>query len=68
MKEHFIEVEILEDGTIKAETNGIKGPTCIKEIEILFKDIAEIYKIDKTDEYYEKDVKIQNRTSKRIKS
>lgn len=54
MKEIEINIEIDEDGKVFAETKGIKGESCIDELEQLMDDIAQIKEIEKTDEYYEK--------------
>lgn len=56
MKETKIIVTIDKNGQIKSETKGIKGPSCVDELEELFKDIAHFDKVQKTDEYYQEEI------------
>lgn len=53
-------IEIDVDGEIKMETKGLKGPSCMEELEVLMQNIAGEKEIKKTQEYYEK----TNRESK----
>ena len=57
-----IKIEIFDDGTIQAETHGIKGKKCMDYIKIL-EDIleAETVDSDRTPDYFEKE-NIQKRT------
>lgn len=54
MQEIIIDIEIDENGDIKAETKGLKGESCIEELEMLMEELAEIEEVNKTDEYYQK--------------
>lgn len=54
MQEQRISITISEDGRLNVKTDGIKGEACISEVEELLDGIADIEKVDKTDEYYQK--------------
>lgn len=54
MQEQRISITISEDGSLNVKTDGIKGEACISEVEELLDGIADIEKVDKTDEYYQK--------------
>lgn len=54
MQEQRISITISEDGSLNVKTDGIKGEACISEVEELLDEIADIEKVDKTDEYYQK--------------
>lgn len=54
MQEQRISITISEDGSLNVKTDGIKGEACISEVEELLDEIADIKKVDKTDEYYQK--------------
>ena len=58
MAEIRIEIEIDENGKIKATTNGLKGETCLEELELLMGEDNVLEDVKKTDEYY------QNQSSK----
>ncbi|GAB7016334.1 hypothetical protein JCM10550A_17020 [Methanogenium cariaci] len=47
-----ITIEIDENGEIFIETNGIKGPACIAQVEELLKELAIVSDTNKSDEYY----------------
>lgn len=47
-----ISIEIDENGEIFIETNGIRGPACIDQVEELLKDLAVVSDTNKSDEYY----------------
>ena len=53
--EKRIIVTIDKEGQISAKTEGITGAVCLKELETLMKDIAEMQDIRKTDEYFMED-------------
>ena len=57
MKEQRITVTIDADGKMSAKTNGIKGETCIEELEALLSELAELDDVKHTKEYHEKDPK-----------
>lgn len=62
-----IKIEIFSDGTIQAETQGIKGKKCMDYIKILEELLeAKTTDSDRTPEYYEKenirDITIQKQT------
>lgn len=52
MNEEKINIEIDENGEVFVETDGIKGPACIKEVEKLLNELAFISDTNKSDEYY----------------
>ncbi len=54
MKEQRITVTINEDGSLDLKTDGIKGETCLSEVEEILNGLAEITEVKKTDEYYQK--------------
>lgn len=54
MKEQRITVMIDADGKMSAKTNGIKGETCIDELEALLSELAELDDVQHTREYHEK--------------
>lgn len=54
--EKRIVVKIDENGQISAKTDGFKGETCVDELQKLLDGIAEINKVKKTDDYYQKDL------------
>ena len=47
-----ISIEIDENGEIFIETNGIRGPACIDQVEELLKDLAVVSAPNKSEEYY----------------
>lgn len=54
MKEQRITVTINEDGSLDLKTDGIKGETCLAEVEEILNGLADIKEVKKTDEYYQK--------------
>jgi DUF2997 family protein len=52
MMSEEITIEIDENGEIFIETNGIKGPACIAQVEELLKELAIVSDTNKSDEYY----------------
>ena len=65
MKEQRITVTIDADGKMSAKTNGLKGETCIEELESLLSELAELDDVKHTREYHEKDPKtVQNHSTK----
>ena len=69
MKEQRITVTIDAEGKMSAKTTGLKGETCIEELEALLSELAEIEDVKHTREYHEKDPQMrqQNSTQQRIK-
>ncbi len=58
--EKRIVVKIDENGEITAKTDGFKGEACIDELQKLLEGVADINKVKKTDDYYQKDL-VQNK-------
>ena len=54
MKEQRITVTIAADGKMSAKTSGLKGETCIEELEALLSELAELEDVEHTREYREK--------------
>lgn len=52
MQEYSIEIEIDEDGNIKAETKGTKGEVCVDELENILQNIAGEQSFKNKPEYY----------------
>lgn len=63
MKEQRITVTINEDGSLDLKTDGIKGETCLSEVEEILDGLAEITEVNKTDEYYQKVAVSQKNTN-----
>jgi len=59
MKEEKIIITIDKTGKIIADAQGFEGEICIKDMEVLLKDIAPVHKISKKDEYYQTQQVIQ---------
>ncbi len=55
MKEQRITVTIDAEGKMSAKTDGLKGETCIEELEALLSELAELDDVTHTREYKEKD-------------
>ena len=55
MREQRITVTIDADGKMSAKTDGLKGETCIEELEALLSELAELDDVKHTREYKEKD-------------
>ena len=53
MIEERIEVIVGEDGSLTAETKGLKGATCEEELLALLEDVACVNTFDRTTEAYE---------------
>jgi hypothetical protein len=47
-----LEIEIAPDGTVKIETKGLKGESCLHETESLEKALGTVKSRSKTSEYY----------------
>jgi len=66
MKEFKVEIEIDENGNIKAETKGIEGEVCIDELENILADLEGEQKYKNKPEFYLKKskniTKIQNKS------
>ena len=54
MKEQRINIIINEDGSLDLKTDGIKGESCLSEVEELLDELADIKEVKKTNEYYQK--------------
>lgn len=54
MQEQRITINIKDDGALDLKTDGIKGETCLSEIEELLDGLADIKEVKKTDEYFQK--------------
>lgn len=58
-----LKIRLLPDGSIKLETEGIKGAKCMDYAKILEKLAdAKIHSIEKTEEYYQNEVTELNET------
>ena len=55
MKEQRVTVTIDAEGKMSAKTAGLKGETCIEELEALLSELAELDDVTHTREYREKD-------------
>ena len=52
-----MKIKLLPDGTIQMETEGVKGKKCMDYAKVLERlTDAKIYKMEKTDEYYQKEI------------
>ena len=47
-----LEIEIAPDGTVRIETKGLKGESCLHETESLEKALGSVTAREKTAEYY----------------
>lgn len=54
MKEYTIEIEIDEDGNVKAETKGMEGEICVDELEEILKDLSGEREHKNKPEFYKK--------------
>jgi hypothetical protein len=62
MAEQRIVITIDENGKINANTEGIKGELCLKELQDLLGNLEELQSISKTDEFYQaNELKTQNK-------
>lgn len=59
-----IEVVIDENGEIKMKTHGFKGKSCVDELKSFEKGLGPMSDVQKTSEYYEKDVVTKKVNSK----
>ena len=64
MQEFNIEIEIDEDGNIKAETKGMKGDICVSELEDILAELEGEQSYKNKPEFYQKTIK----TKLKIKS
>ena len=62
MKEQRITVTIDADGKMSAKTSGLKGETCIEELEALLSELAELEDVEHTREYHEMDPTASQKT------
>ncbi len=58
MKEERMTVVIAADGSLRAETRGLKGSACEVELEALLSDIASIHEVTPTAEAREKEPEV----------
>ncbi len=65
MQEFNVEIEIDENGNIKAETKGMKGDTCVSELEEILAELEGEQSFKNKPEFYQKDtiVKINVKSS-----
>ena len=63
MKEQRITVTIDAEGKMSAKTDGLKGETCIEELEALLSELAELDDVTHTREYREKEPRSAQRSS-----
>ena len=59
MQEFNIEIEIDEDGNIKAETKGMKGDICMSELEEILAELTGEQSYKNKPEFYQKDTKVK---------
>lgn len=64
-----VTIEIFKDGSIKAETNGIKGKKC-EEYKKIIENLLEAKTIncEHTSEYYEEDNELEIENIKHVKN
>ena len=65
MQEYNVIIEIDEDGNIKAETKGMKGNTCVAELDEILKGLDGEQNFKNKPEYYQK-TKVIKQTVKNI--
>ena len=63
MKEQRITVTIDAEGKMSAKTDGLKGETCIEELEALLSELAELDDVKHTREYKEKNSRVTQKSS-----
>ena len=63
MREQRITVTIDAEGKMSAKTDGLKGETCIEELEALLSELAELDDVKHTREYKEKDSRVAQKSS-----
>lgn len=54
MKEYTVEIEIDADGKLRAETKGMQGEVCVKELDDMLANVAGERAIKNTGDYYKK--------------
>lgn len=59
MEEYKVEIEIDENGNIKAETKGMKGDTCISELEDILAGLEGEQSHKNKPEFYQKNSKVK---------
>ncbi len=62
MREEKILITIDRYGKITADAEGFQGEVCMKDLEVLLKDIAPVQQIDKKDEFYQRQQLVQRQT------
>ncbi len=60
-------IEIAEDGTVKLESKGMKGPTCDQELGPVVEKLGEVSEKKHTAEYYEKNNATKAKTTIKTK-
>jgi hypothetical protein len=67
MQEFNIEIEIDEDGNIKAETKGMKGNTCVSELEEILAELEGEQNFKNKPEFYQKCTKVKLNVASSLK-
>ena len=67
MREERIEVVVGEDGSMTAKTEGLKGETCLEELQTLMEAIAEVNGHEQTHEAFEQPPAARIRAADRLK-
>ena len=55
-----INVSLSSDGKVFVETDGYKGPSCVKAITELFDEFAEVDGFERKSDFYEEEETIEN--------
>ena len=66
MQEFNIEIEIDEDGNIKAETKGMNGDICVSELEDILAELDGEQNYKNKPEFYQKNSKIKIKVKSHI--
>ena len=61
MQEFNIEIEIDEDGNIKAETKGMKGDICVGELEEILSELEGEQNYKNKPEFYQNGTKVKSK-------
>ena len=67
MHEERIEIVVAEDATLTAKTDGLKGETCLEELQALMEAIAEVNAYEQTHEAFEQPPAARRRAVDRVK-
>jgi len=68
MQEFNINIEIDEDGNIKAETKGMKGEVCVDELKNILKGLEGEQTYKNKPEFYSKNLKTSNQILRKTKT